>query len=108
MNEQSRTLSFTLCWVWCRDSVRNCAYLYTRLPTLASLLAGQGSIAEQLLVNPNPRCMDDDLLLDVGPVLQMPEQADALPVEDTPLDNCLAQLTSETAPSLRIPGSDGE
>lgn len=72
--------------------------------------AGQGSIADQLLVGvANPQSMDEELSLDVGnPVLQLPKQAAANPVESTPLDDCLAQLTSETAPSLRIPGSDGE
>ena len=73
--------------------------------------AGQGSIAEQLLVNPNPQCMDDELSLDDGhsgePVLDMTKQSDRELTEMTPLDDCLAQLTSETAPSLRIPGSDG-
>ena len=59
-------------------------------------------------MNPNPHCMDDELSLDAGPsgvsALGMPKQETA---EMTPLDDCLAQLTSETAPSLRIPGTDG-
>ena len=62
-------------------------------------------------MNPNPQCMDDDLSLDPGPscgsILHVPKQAVVEPAEMTPLDDCLAQLTSETAPSLRIPGSDG-
>ena len=80
-----------------------------------SFAAGQGSIAEQLLVShPNPRSMEDELSLDVGspggPVVQVPmPKGSSGPLEEsTPLDACLAQLTSETAPSLRIPGSDGE
>ena len=56
--------------------------------------------------------MDDDLSLDVAPshsgaVLEH-KPAETLLMGSTPLDDCLAQLTSETAPSLRIPGSDGE
>ena len=78
---------------------------------MSSLLAGQGSIAEQLLVNPHPHCMDDELSLEPtpssGPILHMPKQVMDQPAEMTPLDDCLAQLTSETAPSLRIPGNDG-
>ena len=62
-------------------------------------------------MNPNPQCMDDELSLDAGPsggpILHMPKQAVVDSAEMTPLDDCLAQLTSETAPSLRIPGSDG-
>ena len=80
-----------------------------------SFAAGQGSIAEQLLVShPSPRSMEDELSLDVGPpggpVVQvpMPKGSPGQLEESTPLDACLAQLTSETAPSLRIPGSDGE
>ena len=56
--------------------------------------------------------MDDDLSLDVAPshtgAALDPKSAEALLMGSTPLDDCLAQLTSETAPSLRIPGSDGE
>ena len=62
-------------------------------------------------MNPNPQCMDDELSLDAGPSggagLGMPKQALGETSEMTPLDDCLAQLTSETAPSLRIPGTDG-
>ena len=64
--------------------------------------------------HPNPRSMEDELSLDVGspggPVVQvpMPKGSPGQLEESTPLDACLAQLTSETAPSLRIPGSDGE
>ena len=76
------------------------------------MAAGQ-SIADQLLVNsPSPSSMDNDLSLDVGPsrsgAALEPKSADAPLMGSTPLDDCLAQLTSETAPSLRIPGSDGE
>ncbi len=60
-------------------------------------------------MNPSPQCMDDELSLDAsgGPVLGMPKQALGDTSGMTPLDDCLAQLTSETAPSLRIPGTDG-
>ena len=62
--------------------------------------------------SPNPSSMDDDLSLDVAPsrsdAALEPKSAEALLMGSTPLDDCLAQLTSETAPSLRIPGSDGE
>ncbi len=58
--------------------------------------------------------MEDELSLDVGSpggaVVQvpMPKDTPRQLEENTPLDACLAQLTSETAPSLHIPDSDGQ